>query len=87
MLSRKCTLIFPDQYRRLFSDGPHFLGAIASHIKNRPDMQRTHRGVGVPGALSAVLRKDFGELRRVIGKVLKRDCTIFNKRDRLSISL
>ena len=50
-------------------------------------MQRADTGVRVPRSLRAVLAKDLGQARGVIGEVLERHRAILDEGDRLAVAL
>ena len=86
MLAREGPLELAHQGGGLLGDGTHLLGPIPTHVQNGPNMQRAHRGVGIPGALGAVTSKDLREAGRVVRQVFQWHRAVFNEGHRLAVA-
>ncbi len=86
VLARKRAFVFAHQRARLFCNHAHFLCAVVPHIQNRAHMQRAHRCMCIPGALSAVLGKNLCQLGGVLGQMLQWYGAVFNKRHGFAVT-
>ena len=90
MLAAVGALVFAYQRGCFFSNGPHLgcapICPTLAHVQNGTNMQRTDRGVRVPGAFAAVFFEHLGQPVCVVGQVLQRHRAVFNKADRFAVT-
>ena len=88
VLARMRALVLADHRKRFLGDRPHLLDLeLLLDVQHRADMQAADRGVGVPGAVGAVLFEDPGQPLGVFGEVFEAHRAIFEKRDRFAVAL
>ncbi|MCG3189048.1 MAG: hypothetical protein LKCHEGNO_01291 [Burkholderiaceae bacterium] len=68
-------------------DRAHLGRPVATHVEDRPHVQRADRRVRVPGAARAVAREHLGQRRGVLGQVRQRYRAVFDEADRLAVAL
>ncbi len=91
VLAAEGALVAAHQFGGLLGDRAHpygsALGAVATHVQDRPHVQGPDRGVCIPGAVSAMPCEYFGERVGVGGEMLERHRAILDEAHRLAVAL